>query len=435
MAASRSSRTPGLVGLATNATCAPLVGGHRRRLRAGGVGGRRRVDARRRRPDAARRVRTVARETVSAPPATTRASTLNHSDHVMVANGTAPLPRPTAGPPGPQAPPGPIPRDRYPRGVIDLRELRDNPDVVRASQRARGDDPALVDVVLEADQRRRAALTEFERLRAEQKSLGKQVATAHGRGEGRAPRPDQGARPGRQGPAGGRRRRRDRPDGDRPPDRQRRRRRRPARRRGRLRRAARGGHPPRLRRRGLRPARPPRARRGCSARSTPSAARRCPARGSTSSPASARGSSSRCSTPPSTRPSPPVSRRSSPRRSSSPRSWPAPGSSARTPTRCTAWTPTTCTSSAPARSRWPATTRNEILDLSARAAAVRGLVGLLPPGGRLVRQGHPRHHPRAPVPQGRDVQLRLGRGRRGRARAAARLGGGDARSGSSCPTG
>ena len=64
--------------------------------------------------------------------------------------------------------------------MIDLRELRENPDVVRASQRARGDDPALVDAVLEADLRRRAALTEFERLRAEQKALGKQVATAQG---------------------------------------------------------------------------------------------------------------------------------------------------------------------------------------------------------------------------------------------------------------
>ena len=64
--------------------------------------------------------------------------------------------------------------------MIDLRELRENPDVVRASQRARGDDPALVDAVLEADVRRRSALTDFERLRAEQKSLGKQVATATG---------------------------------------------------------------------------------------------------------------------------------------------------------------------------------------------------------------------------------------------------------------
>jgi len=64
--------------------------------------------------------------------------------------------------------------------VIDLRVVRDNPDLVRASQVARGDDPALVDQVLDADSRRRSALTEFEQLRAEQKSLGKDVAKAQG---------------------------------------------------------------------------------------------------------------------------------------------------------------------------------------------------------------------------------------------------------------
>jgi len=64
--------------------------------------------------------------------------------------------------------------------VIDLRLLRDNPDVVRASQVARGDDPDLVDAALDADARRRSSLAEFENLRAEQKSLGKQVAKAQG---------------------------------------------------------------------------------------------------------------------------------------------------------------------------------------------------------------------------------------------------------------
>jgi seryl-tRNA synthetase len=64
--------------------------------------------------------------------------------------------------------------------VIDLRLLRDNPDVVRASQVARGDDPALVDQALDADSRRRSALTDFEQMRAEQKSLGKKVAAAKG---------------------------------------------------------------------------------------------------------------------------------------------------------------------------------------------------------------------------------------------------------------
>jgi seryl-tRNA synthetase len=64
--------------------------------------------------------------------------------------------------------------------VIDLRLLRDNPDVVRASQVARGADPALVDAALDADARRRSSLTEFERLRAEQKAHGKLVARASG---------------------------------------------------------------------------------------------------------------------------------------------------------------------------------------------------------------------------------------------------------------
>lgn len=64
--------------------------------------------------------------------------------------------------------------------MIDLRLLREDPDLVRASQVARGDDPHLVDEVLDADARRRSALTDFETLRAEQKSLGKLVAQAQG---------------------------------------------------------------------------------------------------------------------------------------------------------------------------------------------------------------------------------------------------------------
>ncbi len=64
--------------------------------------------------------------------------------------------------------------------MIDLRLLRDNPDVVRASQLARGDDPALVDAALDADARRRASLASYEELRAEQKAMGKKVAQAQG---------------------------------------------------------------------------------------------------------------------------------------------------------------------------------------------------------------------------------------------------------------
>jgi len=64
--------------------------------------------------------------------------------------------------------------------VIDIRLLREDPDRVRASQRARGEDEGVVDQILAADERRRSSLTEFERLRAEQKSMGKQVAQAQG---------------------------------------------------------------------------------------------------------------------------------------------------------------------------------------------------------------------------------------------------------------
>ncbi|WP_019931934.1 serine--tRNA ligase [Nocardia sp. BMG111209] len=62
--------------------------------------------------------------------------------------------------------------------MIDLRFLRDNPDVVRASQRARGEDPALVDALLEADSARRSAVAAADTLRAEHKTLGKKVGKA-----------------------------------------------------------------------------------------------------------------------------------------------------------------------------------------------------------------------------------------------------------------
>ncbi|WP_062290700.1 serine--tRNA ligase [Demequina phytophila] len=64
--------------------------------------------------------------------------------------------------------------------MIDLKLLRAQPDVVRESQRSRGDDPSVVDQVLEADAANRAALKDFEVARAEQKAIGKDVARAQG---------------------------------------------------------------------------------------------------------------------------------------------------------------------------------------------------------------------------------------------------------------
>ncbi|MCZ9309582.1 serine--tRNA ligase [Corynebacterium uberis] len=62
--------------------------------------------------------------------------------------------------------------------MIDLKFLRENPDVVRASQVTRGEDPELVDQLLAADEARRQAIKQADDLRAEQKSLGKRIGQA-----------------------------------------------------------------------------------------------------------------------------------------------------------------------------------------------------------------------------------------------------------------
>ena len=64
--------------------------------------------------------------------------------------------------------------------MIDPRLLRDDPDLVRAAQVKRGLSADVVDDALAADERRRSTIVEFERLRAEQKSLGKQIPQAQG---------------------------------------------------------------------------------------------------------------------------------------------------------------------------------------------------------------------------------------------------------------
>ncbi|GAA2432073.1 serine--tRNA ligase [Streptomyces sp. NPDC007076] len=62
--------------------------------------------------------------------------------------------------------------------MIDLRLLREDPDRVRASQRARGEDVELVDALLSADERRRSSGVRFDELRSEQKALGKLIPKA-----------------------------------------------------------------------------------------------------------------------------------------------------------------------------------------------------------------------------------------------------------------
>jgi seryl-tRNA synthetase len=62
--------------------------------------------------------------------------------------------------------------------VIDLRLLRDDPELLRASQQARGDDPKLVDQLLAADETRRSVVSRADSLRAEQKAVSQSVRNA-----------------------------------------------------------------------------------------------------------------------------------------------------------------------------------------------------------------------------------------------------------------
>lgn len=64
--------------------------------------------------------------------------------------------------------------------MIDIKFLREHPDVVRASQKGRGESVELVDQILEIDEKKRAAVTEFEALRQEQNVLSKSVGAAKG---------------------------------------------------------------------------------------------------------------------------------------------------------------------------------------------------------------------------------------------------------------
>ena len=64
--------------------------------------------------------------------------------------------------------------------MIDIKFLREHPDVVRASQKGRGESVELVNQILAIDEKKRAAVTEFDTLRQEQNTLSKSVGAAKG---------------------------------------------------------------------------------------------------------------------------------------------------------------------------------------------------------------------------------------------------------------
>ena len=64
--------------------------------------------------------------------------------------------------------------------MIDPKLLRTDPDLVRRSQEVRGDSVELVDELVSADEARRSGIATHDRLRAEQKELGRLIPKAQG---------------------------------------------------------------------------------------------------------------------------------------------------------------------------------------------------------------------------------------------------------------
>jgi len=64
--------------------------------------------------------------------------------------------------------------------MIDLKQLRESPDLFRSSQKVRGENVGVIDQLLAADEERRNTITEFEALRAKQNTLSKSVGAAKG---------------------------------------------------------------------------------------------------------------------------------------------------------------------------------------------------------------------------------------------------------------
>ena len=65
--------------------------------------------------------------------------------------------------------------------MIDPVLLRESPEVLRESQRRRGEDVSVIDTLLDLDARRRAAQQAFDEVRAQQKQLGKRIGPLQGR--------------------------------------------------------------------------------------------------------------------------------------------------------------------------------------------------------------------------------------------------------------
>ena len=59
--------------------------------------------------------------------------------------------------------------------MLDLNLIREQPDLVRVSMQDRQMDPAVVDSILDLDERRRQLLTQVEKLKAERNATSKEI--------------------------------------------------------------------------------------------------------------------------------------------------------------------------------------------------------------------------------------------------------------------
>ncbi len=68
--------------------------------------------------------------------------------------------------------------------MLDIRQLRADPDAVKAAAGRRGEDPGLLDEVIALDEQQRAATQQADELRAEVKRISKEVGALHSAGRG-----------------------------------------------------------------------------------------------------------------------------------------------------------------------------------------------------------------------------------------------------------
>src|SRR6476619_7303872 len=59
--------------------------------------------------------------------------------------------------------------------MLDIKLIREQPELVRAGIARRGDDPAIVDQILALDERRRALLNQVETLKATRNAVSKEI--------------------------------------------------------------------------------------------------------------------------------------------------------------------------------------------------------------------------------------------------------------------